>query len=155
MHIHVFGPVQCNLGKLAITDSAASSSSGTITIVTPLMVEIKQQGAVLETGKKQMAKCLGDLKLLSCRIDATNTTALEEKQQFKTKCKQALDSLTEHEDHINMLLAKIFSVEDANDDAKKLVKDELTMAIKDTSNFVDAAKLQISNIKLYLKAATD
>ena len=143
--------MQLNPGKIAICDSAASSSGGTITIVTPLMVEIKQQGGVLESGKKQMMKSLTELKLLQARIDATPAKDEDEKKEKKDKCKQAVDSLTTHEEDINTLLAKIFSVEEAEDTEKKVVKDELTAAIKDTSNYVDAAKMKVSNIKLYLK----
>ena len=136
-------------GKFALADTAASSSGSgiNINVLTPLMVEIKQQGGVLESGKKQVAKCLNELKILAARIE-TSTKA--DKADYKDTCKSALDALTAHEEDINLCLAKIYSVEDGEDDVKTQLKDELANKIKETTAFVDASKLQCSHLKIWL-----
>ena len=116
-------------------------------MIPPLMVEIKQQGGVLDSGKTQVAKCLNELKTLAARIE-TSTKA--DKAEYKGTCKGALDALTAHEEDINLCLAKIYAVEDEGDDVKTQLKDEMANKIKETSAFVDASKLQCSHLKLWL-----
>lgn len=104
-------------GKLSITDGAASSSSATITLITPLMTEIKQAGTVLESAKKVITKNLGELKLLHAKIE---TSKSKDKAEYKDKCKQAIDSLTDHEEDCNLYLAKIVAVEDEDEKEKNI-----------------------------------
>ena len=112
-------------GKVAI-ENGSSSSSTTITVTTPLMVELRQSGTVLESGKKQISKHMGELKLLAARVE---TSKSNDKDEYKAKCSSALMSLGGHEDDCNLYLAKILGAEDEDDEAKKALQEELKAKI--------------------------